>query len=114
MPDHALGRAARAHSLSGLLYDAHNTLLCLPAKLLDTLPNMTDPLMPGVYIKAGKGCFVGHLLCGPGRDGEPEYTFRAKTWLPREMLHADQVILSEKAERGERLYDSYLRPKPMR
>lgn len=113
VPDHALGRAVGAGPLDELVYEAHATLLGLPDTVLK-LPNAFNPRKPGLYIKAGDGCFAGHFLIGKDPEGELMASFRVRTWLPREMLGADQVILSEKGAHGSRLYDGILRPAPMR
>jgi hypothetical protein len=65
VPDHALGRAVeRSRSLhpGAIIREAHQNLLELPSNIISERPNFLDHSLPGVYIKAGPGCFVGHLI----------------------------------------------------
>lgn len=119
VPDHALGRAVeRSRFLhpGAIIREAHLNLLDLPATVLPDRPNFTNRKAPGVYVKAGPGCFVGHLLAGSDRSIGDRYSahVRVRTWLSDDQLHADQIPLCEKAAAGERLGDCWLLPCPFR
>ena len=113
----ALGRAVERSGLlqpETIIRDAHLNLLDLP----DTLAaqqQFTDTKTKGVYIKAGAGAFVGHLIVGPdvSLGNQLSAHVQVHTWLSDEQLHDDQVVLSAKGEPGKRLGDSWLKPKPL-
>jgi hypothetical protein len=117
VPDHALGRAVeRSRFLhpGTLIREAHLNLLGLPATILNQ-KNFTDHRSPGAYIKAGLGCFAGHFHFSEDVSiGNQRSAFvRVKTWLDENQLSERQIILSEKGEEGQRLGDSWLRPRPL-
>src|SRR5262249_51015066 len=109
VPDHALGRAVeRSRFLhpGAIIREAHSNLLDLPATVIAKRPNFADHDSPGIYIKAGPGCFAGHLYVAPDSSID-EYSahVRMKTWLDENQLHANQIPMCEKGATGERLGD---------
>jgi hypothetical protein len=70
VPDHALGRAVERSGMlhpGAIIREAHVNLLELPATVMVDRPNFRDTKAPGLYVKAGPGCFVGHIIvcCDP-------------------------------------------------
>jgi len=117
VPDHALGRAVEYSGLlqpETIIRDAHRNLLDLPMTLADD-ENFTNPKSNGVYIKAGAGCFAGHLVVAPDQSTGYDLSVhvRVKTWIDDNRLRDDQVVLCEKGESGKRLGDSWLKPRPL-
>jgi hypothetical protein len=117
VPDHALGRAVeRSRFLhpGTLIREAHLNLLGLPATILNQ-KNFTDHKSSGMYIKAGLGCFAGHFHLSEDVSIGNQHSahVRVKTWLDENQLSERQIILSEKGEEGQRLGDSWLRPRPL-
>ena len=114
VPDHALGRAVERSRLlqpETIIRDAHRNLLDLPVALAE----QQNSHERGVYIKAGAGAFAGHLVIRPDISTGDQLSahVRVKTWLSEDQLHDDQVVLSEKGEPGQRLGDSWLKPRPL-
>jgi hypothetical protein len=117
VPDHALGRAVERSRLlhpGVLIREAHLNLLDLPAAVLNQ-PNFTDSKSPGVYIKAGSGCFAGYFQVAEDVSigGRYSASVRLRTWLDADQLFERQIILCEKGEPGTRLGDTWLRPHPL-
>lgn len=113
VPDHALGRAVERSRLlqpEVLIREAHNNLLDLPMTAFEQIANT-----PAIYIKAGAGCFVGHFNIAEdvSIDHELTVSVRVKTWLSDKQLHEDQIALTDKGKPGERLGDSWLKPRPL-
>jgi hypothetical protein len=116
VPDHALGRAVERSRLlhpGALIREAHLNLLDLPVEVVSR-SNFTDHDSPGVYIKAGSGCFAAHINVSPDRSLNGDYTVyvRVETWLSDDQLHEDQIPLLEKGAPGNCLGDSWLIPRP--
>jgi hypothetical protein len=118
VPDHALGRAVeRSRFLhpGAIIREAHQNLLELPSNIISERPNFVDHSLPGVYIKAGPGCFVGHLIMAKAASSsDPMLNIhaRVKTWLSNDQLHENQIGLNDKGEPGKRLGDGWLLPHP--
>ena len=112
VPDHALGRAVeRSRFLHPevLIRDAHKNLLELPTSILDRKHINGESF----YIKAGAGCFVAYFRIHPDVSiGKITSSVRVVTWLDNDQLGADQIVISDKGEKGQTLGDSFLKPHP--
>ena len=117
VPDHALGRAVeRSRFLhpEAIIREAHVNLLALPASIVANRPNFIDHDSPGLYIKAGPGCFTSHFYLALDISIGDQYGahVRVKTWLSDDQLGDDQIALSEKGNPGDCLSDGWLLPRP--
>jgi hypothetical protein len=117
VPDHALGRAVERSGFlhpGAIIREAHKNLLDLPATIISERLYMINTDGPGIYIKAGPGCFVGHLIFGMDANEGHSVHVRVKTWLSDDQLHENQTPLCKKGETGDRLGDCWLLPQPFR
>jgi hypothetical protein len=115
VPDHALGRAVERSKFlhpGALIREAHLNVLDLPMSLVERDKMFNQDIT--AYLKAGLGCFVSQFRISKDMSVDEDFaTFvRVKTWLDEDQLYEDQIILTEKGEKGQQLRDSFLKPHP--